>query len=1136
MRQATLVVSLLLVAVTSASAAPSQHTLSFDDRVKAQKAIEQVYWSHRTWPAGNPAPKPRLSDVLPDEAIRRRVEDYSRKANALARIWGRPITADQLQAELERMTKSSRDPSTLRELFAALGNDPDLITGTLVTQTLADRLIHDWFAYDDRFHGEVRRKAESELAVCHEAWCMRSLSGDYREMKWTRDRGLDVEAWTTLRRRSAAVPVRSVGRLEEHADSFSVTAVLSMTDAEITAATVSWPKVSFDAWWKAKAASEPTTLPATVGTYSIPELRTSACVADTWRPTIVLPEERHIHTAVWTGSEMIVWGGFNVVWLNSGGRYTPATDSWVPTSIAAGTPSARAFHTAVWTGTEMIIWGGESADYEAFATGARYDPISDSWTSTSAGLGTPEPRVGHTAVWTGTRMIVWGGNTGGFAGPLLGTGGRYDPSTDSWSATSTALGAPAPRELHTAVWTGTRMIVWGGRGDINGDSFHGMSTGGRYDPATDTWAPTSTGPGVPDRRCGHSAVWTGNKMIIWGGTGYTSEIVSGGRYDPVSDSWIPMSTAPGVPAARVYHTAIWTGHEMIVWGGSGLNAVDLRTGGRYNPLTDTWTATSLGPNAPDARISHTAVWTGSEMIVWGGRAKQGPTFLDTGGRYDPISDSWLATSRGADAPVARSLHSAVWTGSEMVVWGGGSGTAYLTSGGRYRPSTDSWMPTSVGANVPEGRVRHTAVWTGTEMIVWGGSGLYDVRLASGGRYDPVTDAWVATATVNAPAGRELHTAVWTGTEMVVWGGSGGSGDVNTGGRYSPSSDSWLPTSTGPGVPLERQHHTAVWTGTEMIVWGGYGSQTGGRYHPSSDSWLPTSTALDVPEARWGHTAIWSGSEMIVWGGYRAGTGDQLDSGARYDPTTDLWAPMPAGAPSARTLHTAVWTGSEMVVWGGLAGSSYPVSGGRFAPATSQWSPTPTGDGVPLGRLYHSVVWTGAEMIVWGGNGSSTGGAYCACPNGRTIYRDADGDGYGDPGVPLPSCDGAPPAGYVVDHTDCDDVNPAVHPGQAEVCNGIDDSCAGTVDPGGDTLCNDVNACTGDLCDPSSGCVNGVANLDPSGFSASRIDGRDLVLLADAWNTCPNDPAYLAAADLDQVPCIDVTDFHLFMTTFGQSCP
>jgi N-acetylneuraminic acid mutarotase len=104
---------------------------------------------------------------------------------------------------------------------------------------------------------------------------------------------------------------------------------------------------------------------------------------------------------------------------------------------------------------------------------------------------------------------------------------------------------------------------------------------------------------------------------------------------------------------------------MIVWGGfDGLNR--LNTGGRYNPGTDSWTASST-TNAPTARNKHTAVWTGSEMIVWGGNVAFSDE-VNTVGRYNPGTDSWTATSN-TNAPTARSEHSAVWTDSEMIVWG-----------------------------------------------------------------------------------------------------------------------------------------------------------------------------------------------------------------------------------------------------------------------------------------------------------------------------------------------------------------------------------------------------------------------------------------------------------------------------------
>src|SRR5881628_2871577 len=108
----------------------------------------------------------------------------------------------------------------------------------------------------------------------------------------------------------------------------------------------------------------------------------------------------------------------------------------------------------------------------------------------------------------------------------------------------------------------------------------------------------------------------------------------------------------------------------------------------------------------------------------------------------------------------------------MIVWGGFNGS-YLNTGGRYNPGTDSWTATST-TSAPAARQQHTAVWTGSEMIVWGGtdgSSFFN----TGGRYNPGTDSWTATSTTGAPAGRNSHTAVWTGTEMIVWGGYNGSG-------------------------------------------------------------------------------------------------------------------------------------------------------------------------------------------------------------------------------------------------------------------------------------------------------------------------------------------------------------------------
>ena len=90
---------------------------------------------------------------------------------------------------------------------------------------------------------------------------------------------------------------------------------------------------------------------------------------------------------------------------------------------------------------------------------------------------------------------------------------------------------------------------------------------------------------------------------------------------------------------------------MIVWGGNNVSAL-LNTGGRYNPSTDSWTATSM-TNAPDCPSgSHGSVDRQRNDRL--GRMVDGDRYLNTGGRYNPGTDSWTATST-TNAPTARSV-------------------------------------------------------------------------------------------------------------------------------------------------------------------------------------------------------------------------------------------------------------------------------------------------------------------------------------------------------------------------------------------------------------------------------------------------------------------------------------------------
>src|SRR5881392_1600391 len=192
---------LLLCAVTSSivagtllgffrpetQAGVSQRTLTFEERVAYQRAIEEVYWRHRIWPRGGgerPDPKPSLNAVMSQAQIEKKVEDYLRTSQALEDYWQRPITPDQLQAEMERIASHTKQPEVLREIFAALGNDPFVIAECLARPALAERLLTELYAHDQRFHGELKRRAEAELRTQRSVKEMKQTSGLYTEMEW----------------------------------------------------------------------------------------------------------------------------------------------------------------------------------------------------------------------------------------------------------------------------------------------------------------------------------------------------------------------------------------------------------------------------------------------------------------------------------------------------------------------------------------------------------------------------------------------------------------------------------------------------------------------------------------------------------------------------------------------------------------------------------------------------------------------------------------------------------------------------------------------------------------------------------------------------------------------------------------
>jgi hypothetical protein len=241
------------LASLSRAAKPAQQrtTLTLADRVAYQRVIEEVRWRHRIWPKENPGPKPPLEAIISQRQIRQKVEDYLRKSQLVAHQRALPITASELQAEMERVASHTKRPEVLRELFAALGNDPLVIAECLARPIVAERVV-----------GELTSSAK------------------------------DASSRAESRNPAALLIGDSTGSFDFAQDDIAAN--------------------SGDAGYK------------------LPEISTG-CTDDTWTATNIAnaPDARGYHTVVWTGSEMIVWGGLGQVnILNTGGKYDPAEDAW----------------------------------------------------------------------------------------------------------------------------------------------------------------------------------------------------------------------------------------------------------------------------------------------------------------------------------------------------------------------------------------------------------------------------------------------------------------------------------------------------------------------------------------------------------------------------------------------------------------------------------------------------------------------------------------------------------------------------------------------------------------------------------------------------------------------------------------
>ena len=342
-----------------------------------------------------------------------------------------------------------------------------------------------------------------------------------------------------------------------------------------------------------------------------------------------------VRAAVWTGKQLLVFGreqqtardangeAYATGSTNVAAAYDPAARTWRRLAPPRGSSSGAGHFDAAWTGRELLVWGPAAPD----GGGLAFDPATERWRS----IGTA-PAGGGIVAWTGRELVGWGG---GCCGDAWSDGAAYDPETNAWRRLASSPLAASQRPL--GAWTGRELIVLVSARTPDGRTARAsLARAAAYDPAADAWRRISP---PPQLREAATTVWNGRELLLLGGTVVGADGRKAARdglaYEPATDRWRRLAA---MPQTRIGALGVWTGRRVLVWGGLTADGAHAPGGLAYDPVADRW---STLPAAPlPRRLEATATWTGRSLVVWGGVAtRRWGSFRAVGAELTPAEPS-----------------------------------------------------------------------------------------------------------------------------------------------------------------------------------------------------------------------------------------------------------------------------------------------------------------------------------------------------------------------------------------------------------------------------------------------------------------------------------------------------------------
>ncbi|MDH3193117.1 MAG: hypothetical protein OEM40_02240 [Acidimicrobiia bacterium] len=283
-------------------------------------------------------------------------------------------------------------------------------------------------------------------------------------------------------------------------------------------------------------------------------------------------------------------------------------------------------------------------------------------------------RRNHLVTWTGSELIVWGGDN---EHEFLVDGAAYDPATNSWRWLS-----PSPLEpglAATSVWADDHLVAFNSEQTV------------AYFPAEDVWRTLGSGIAPPDSPT--KTVWTGGAAYTWTDGLY--------RFDPPAWTKLP---SPGANPRTAWETSLTVFDETVY-------ATFLPWGDCSSRKIARWNGVGWTPTPPPVQTSNHACAGANQVLAlhpllyaWGNDM---PLSV-----YDPRTHTWSNIGRLPELRQPGSEHR-VGVADRILV-------SEADRGWLYSPSELGWQPYQLPGQVLE----TTTVWTGSQLLNWGRTCCY----------------------------------------------------------------------------------------------------------------------------------------------------------------------------------------------------------------------------------------------------------------------------------------------------------------------------------------------------------------------------------------------------------------------------